>query len=73
MAMKVEEVDLVALGRIASQADIPKITNIEKKMMRVLDFRILPDTLNFWLESVMKFWDHFALTKKPSPLPLLFK
>ena len=60
IAMKIEEVDLVALGRIANQSEIHKITNLEKKMMTVLNFRILPDTLNFWLESVMKFWDHFA-------------
>lgn len=73
IAMKIEEVDLVALGRIASQSEIRKITDIEKKMLRVLDYKLLPDTLNFWLESVMKFWDHFAFNKKPSALPLFFK
>ena len=73
VAMKMEEVELVALGRIANQSEIKKITEIEKKMLKVLNYRILPDTLNFWLESVMKFWDHFALNKRPSALPLFFK
>ena len=45
----------------------------EREILKVLDNRILPDTLNFWLESVIKFWDHFAANKKPNPLPLFFK
>ena len=73
MAMKIEEVDLVALGRMASATEISKVQIKEKLMVRVLDYKLLPDTLNFWLESVIKFWDHFAENKKPSPLPLFFK
>ena len=73
MAMKIEEVDLVALGRMASGSEVFKIQSIEKKMLSVLDYKLLPDTLNFWLESVIKFWDHFAANKKPAPLPLFYK
>lgn len=73
MAMKVEEVDLVALGRMTNQADVPQVLNIERKILSTLNYRLLPDTLNFWLESVIKFWDHFARNKKPAPLPLFFK
>lgn len=73
MAMKIEEVDLVALVRMTNHTDVPKVLNIERKILRALDNRLLPDTLNFWLESVIKFWDHFAANKKPAPIPLYFK
>ena len=49
------------------------VVNIEKKMVQTLGYRLLPDTTNFWLESVIKFWDHYAMHKKPSPLPIFFK
>ena len=73
MAMKIEEVDLVALARMTNPADIPQVTQIERNILGALEYRLLPDTLNFWLESVIKFWDHFSANKKPAPLPLFFK
>jgi len=30
---------------------------MEKDILRVLNFRLLPDTLNFWLEYLTKKWD----------------
>ena len=73
MAMKIEEVDLVALSRMASRAEVSKIQNFERKMLTVLGYKLLPDTLYFWLESVIKFWDHYAENNERAPLPLFFK
>ena len=61
MAMKIEEVDLVALARMTNPVDIPQVTQIERNILGALEYRLLPDTLNFWLESVIKFWDHYML------------
>ena len=74
MAMKIEEVDLVSLSRMTTNSsDMHKVQYIERKVFKILDYKLLPDTLSFWLESVIKFWDHFALVKKPASLPLFFK
>ena len=73
MAMKIEEVDLVALGRMVSKTDSRKVSAIERKIITTLNHRLLPDTMVFWLESVIKFWDQFAANKQPTPLPIFFK
>ena len=73
MAVKIEEVELIALGRMANKAEIRQVLKLERTILKALDYRLLPDTLNFWLESVIKFWDHFAANKKPNALPLFFK
>ena len=73
MAMKIEEVDLVALGRMTNSSDTTQVQRIEREILTALNFELLPDTLNFWLESVIKFWDHFAVNRKPNMLPIFFK
>ena len=49
IAMKIEEVDLVALSRLIAPDDGEKVLKMEQKMLRAFKFRLLPDTLNFWL------------------------
>ena len=49
MAMKIEEVELVALTRLAVPNDGEKVMKFEQKFLKTLNFRLLPDTLNFWL------------------------
>ena len=73
MAIKMEEVEVMAIERMVHGSEIHKVRNIEKKMFTALNYKLLPDTLDFWLESFIKFWDHFASSKTPSPLPLFFK
>ena len=62
MAMKLEEVDLVTLTRLTVPNDGEKVMKIEQSILRVLKYRLLPDTLNFWLQSIIKFWDHFMMS-----------
>ena len=49
IAMKIEEVDLVTLSRLIVPDDGEKVSKMEQKMLRAFKFRLLPDTLNFWL------------------------
>ena len=59
MAMKLEEVDLVALTSLAVPDDGKKVMHLEQSILRALKYRLLPDTINFWLQSIIKFWEHF--------------
>ena len=73
MAMKIEEVDLVALCRMVTcQSDVRAVQIVERNFLKALNYLLLPDTLVFWLESVIKFWDDFMESKSHS-LPLFFK
>ena len=49
MAMKIEEVELVALTRLTVPNDGEIVMRTEQKMLKVFNFRLLPDTLNYWL------------------------
>ena len=70
--MKIEEVDLVTLTQLTVPDDGEKTLEIEQKILKALKFRLLPDTLNFWLQSSINSWDQF-MTIQPVALPLYFK
>ena len=43
------------------------VERYEKKILEVLDNRLLPDTLYFWFDSFMDLWDVFVRKKGEKP------
>ena len=37
------------------------VADMERKVMMKLKFKLVPDTLYFWFDLVVKLWDHFAI------------
>jgi len=68
IAMKIEEVDLVSLRDIlrpmqANTSPIFKVGEIEqmeREVVSILNFKLLPDTLYFWFEYAVKMWDLYV-------------
>ena len=67
LAMKVEEVDLVSLRDVLRpQAERPpefsseEMVKLERDIVRTFKFKLLPDTLIFWLDLAVRLWDIFV-------------
>lgn len=68
IAMKIEEVDLVSLRDILrpmqpNTSPIFQATDIEqmeREVVSVLKFKLLPDTLYFWFDYAVKLWDLYV-------------
>lgn len=66
--MKMEEVDLVSIHNtlkpphpsLEPQYSIQEIEQMEREVLNVLKFKLIPDTLNFWLDLSVKLWDLFV-------------
>ena len=49
------------------------IATQERDMLRLMQFKIYPDTLFFWLDMLMHLWDNYVFNfDEPDPV-LLFK
>lgn len=66
--MKIEEVDLICLKDILKPGPhlkpvftVSDIQILERKVLEVLKFKLLPDTLNFWFDLAVKLWDLFVV------------
>ena len=68
IAMKIEEIDLVSLRDIlrpmqANTRPVFKVEDIEqmeREVVSVLKFKLLPDTLFFWFDFAVRLWDIFV-------------
>ena len=66
--MKIEEVDLVSLRDILRPAQsnirpvfsIQEVEQMEREVVSVLKFKLLPDTLYFWFDLAVMLWDVFV-------------
>jgi hypothetical protein len=81
LAMKMDEVELRRVSEFARMAgreySSEDIGRKERDIVNALKFRLLPDTLFFWVDLVMKSWDDFSvaflqpvdhrLFKRPDP------
>ena len=83
IAMKIEEVELHSLrsllGPPPPNGQEPNFGStdvhlMERRVVSILKFKLLPDTLYFWFELVVKLWDTF-ITYDCSEIPYypLFK
>ncbi len=66
IAMKIEEVDLVSLrDMLTANRDKPQIfsnnlvAQMERQVVSVLKFKLIPDTLYFWFDLGTRLWDLF--------------
>ena len=66
--MKMEEVDLVCLRDILKPGpnlkpfyQVKDIELKERKVIEVLKFKLMPDTLNFWFDVAVQLWDLFVM------------
>ena len=67
VAMKIEEVDLVSLRDILRpppncppDLSISQVEQMEREVISVLKFKLLPDTLFFWFDLAVQLWDVFV-------------
>jgi len=67
VAMKIEEVDLVSLRDILRPPpncppdfSISQVEQMEREVISVLKFKLLPDTLFFWFDLAVQLWDVFV-------------
>ena len=67
--MKMEEVDLISVQNTlrqpyhsAAQLEqaVVELGAMEKKILEVLDFKLTPDTLIFWLDLIIRLWDLYV-------------
>lgn len=68
--MKIEEIDFRKFKKILEMAGMDYFGNVEryeKKILEVLDNRLLPDTLYFWFDAFMDLWDAFVRSKGLRP------
>ena len=74
IAMKLEEIDVVNLESARHPySQEYTLAQYEQKVMQVLEFKLLPDTLYHWVEILMTYWDNYAASLKPEPIGHLFK
>ena len=74
IAMKLEEIDVVNLESARNPySQEYTLAQYEQKVMQVLEFKLLPDTLYHWVEIFMTYWDNYATNLKPEPSRHLFK
>ena len=68
IAMKIEEIDLVSLRDILRpmQANtrpvfqVHEVEQMERDVVQVLKFKLLPDTLYFWFDLAVQLWDIYV-------------
>lgn len=68
IAMKIEEIDLVSLRDILRpmQANtrpvfqVHEVEKMERDVVQVLKFKLLPDTLYFWFDLAVQLWDIYV-------------
>ena len=65
--MKVEEVDLTSLRdllkvhqNLPPDFTIHQVESMEREVIKVLKFKLVPDTLYFWFELAVQLWDVFV-------------
>ena len=67
--MKMEEVDLVSIKEILKKSaegyqtlgpTVEAIMLMERNVVTELQFKLLPDTLYFWLDLQVRLWDLFV-------------
>ena len=77
IAMKIEEVELHSLRSLLGPPPpdgreplfgLADVHIMERKVVSVLKFKLLPDTLYFWFDLVVKLWDTF-ITYDCSEIP----
>ena len=80
--MKVEEVELQPLRRLLlpapqnSREPLFTATDVhimERRVVSVLNFKLLPDTIYFWLDLLIRLWDDFLIydmSEVEYPFPL---
>ena len=74
IAMKLEEIDVVNLESARHPYSYKyTLAQYEQKVMQVLEFKLLPDTLYHWVEILMTYWDNYATSLEPKPIGHLFK
>ena len=47
--MKIEEIDMFELTQLTVPTDVDQTMKIEQKILKALNYKLLPDTLNFWI------------------------
>ena len=69
IAMKMEEVDLISVQHTLRQPylsaeeleqAVVELGEMEKTVLKVLDFKLTPDTLIFWLDLIIRLWDLYV-------------
>lgn len=80
IAMKMEEVDLVSLrDMLTANRNQPQIfsndsvAQMEREVVSVLEFKLIPDTLYFWFDLAVQLWDLFLRVDLPHVGYHLFK
>lgn len=60
IAMKIEEIVPLRLEEVCYPFEARCVEPMEREMLNVLNFKLLPDTLYSWFELTVKLWDLFV-------------